>query len=194
MSDDKSPPLSDEAQKPFRTTLSGVGLGAQPHHEHFKRIGIVCAEWASFEARLDLTIQVLTTLEPSVAAAITSQINGPVPRLRVILSLLEIKGVAKTTRGKIVELMGRTHGIADERNRVVHDAWYYEHTEQSVQQRRSGRIGKSFVHEYRKVTADDLDDLTRRIHEHHMSFMAIYIEIQDDPSRPFAYMLQPKPP
>lgn len=190
MADDKPVPPRDEAPRPFRTTLGGVGMSVQPKREHFERIGIICAEWASFEARLDLTIWMLTGLAPAVAAAVTSQITGPVPRLRVILSLLEIKGAAKQLRDKIADFMNKTHGVADERNRVVHDPWYFEHIGQAVEQRRSGRIRKSFVHDYVEVAVADLDDIAKRIYDHHMNFMEIYVEIQDDPSRPFADTLR----
>lgn len=180
MADDTPASTGNGAPGPRRTVLSAF----ETNNDYFTRIGAICAEWAAFEARLDQTIQLLSGMEPAVAAAITSQINGPVPRMRVILSLLEVKGASQAVRDKLVAYMNKTHGIADQRNRVVHDPWLYEWTTDNVQQRVSGRIGKTFKHEYKNVSLQELIDLRTAINIHCVAYEGIFVAITDEMPRP----------
>lgn len=183
-------PKSSQLPEGVKVKLGAFG---KPH-AYFDHIGRICAEWAWFEARLDMTIGLLSGLDDRTSAAITSQINGPVPRLRAILSLLELKGVAKEVRDAVMAFMQKTHGIADDRNRVVHDPWVLDDIRETVLQRRSARIGKTFFHGYKEVSADELMALEKKINDHHIRFIEIAVQIQDDPVGPFRRTPAPKPP
>ena len=76
--------------------------------------------WAGFEAALDQLIWGLSGTSRKTCAAMTAQIRGPVPRLRVILSLLEIRAASKTVLADVNHFLQRTYGIADEVDRVIH--------------------------------------------------------------------------
>lgn len=178
--------MSDKADpepRLFRTHLSAFGM-FRSESPYFEVIGRISVEWGSFEAALDRLIWVLSGTTRQTCAAITSQINGPVPRLRAILSLLELKGVFPDLLSDMNQFMQRTHGIADERNRVLHDPWLFEHRDQTVEQARSARIGKKFVHDYKPVTIEGLNEIGRRINEHALKLVELQVRIQDDPARP----------
>jgi len=95
-------------------------------HPFYANVGRVASEWSHLEHTLDLIIWDLSSLAPSLAACITSQIMGVGPRCKVILSLGKAKGLKDTTIKPFRKLMSDSYAVADLRARIVHDPWYAE--------------------------------------------------------------------
>jgi hypothetical protein len=97
-----------------------------PDHQVYTLVGRVASEWSRFEHTLDLIICDLANIEPEKGACITAQIMGPAPRLRAIITQLnQINTEASSELTKAFrELMHVSQDTAEDRNRLIHDAWY----------------------------------------------------------------------
>jgi hypothetical protein len=95
-------------------------------HPVYALIGKVAANWSHLEHTLDLIIWDLTGIVPEKGACITAQMMGATNRYRTIISLLKQR--ATPAFDKLAEatdkLMNRSYGSQEERNRIIHDAWY----------------------------------------------------------------------
>jgi hypothetical protein len=105
-------------------------------HAVYTLVGRVSSDWSHLEHTLDLIIWELSGIAPEIGACITAQIMGPAPRFRIIITLLN--RVNSDTATKLVkqfrELMNVTSDVGEERNRIIHDAWYlYTPTGQAAQ-------------------------------------------------------------
>jgi hypothetical protein len=100
-------------------------------HEHpgYLLIGRVASEWAELEHTLDRIIWELASLDAETGACITAQIIGHRPRFEMILALAEHISMPADVIKQISKLLQVTSEVVKERNRIVHDAWWYdEHT------------------------------------------------------------------
>jgi hypothetical protein len=85
------------------------------------------AEDANFP--LELIIWELSGIDFQKGAAITAQLMGVFPRFKAILALLAQPGLASrkslgTVVSRTIDLMNKSSGPGDKRNRIVHDPWY----------------------------------------------------------------------
>jgi hypothetical protein len=115
-----------------------------PYHEV---IGEIASVWAMFEQRLDQLIWDLCDVEHPLGACVTSQLNGPSPRLRTITSLLELRGCSKDTITKLNRFRGKIQTIQEERNRAVHDVILVGHTTERVFKRTVATINNRLIFE-----------------------------------------------
>jgi hypothetical protein len=136
-----------------RATLSVHGpLPAE--HPLYATIGLVTAEWSQMEHILDLIIWELADVRHEIGSCITGQMMGHAPRFKAIQALALLTGLDKVLLDRIESLSNQTSGLAAERNRIVHDAWYFEHA--------SGQLGqfKSPSHKSRNFGFKDIDMTT----------------------------------
>ena len=102
------------------------------NHPFYALVGRVASEWSHFEHTLDLIIWDLARWQTSgfsdqIAACITAQIGGAIGRCHAIEALSEFRGIPdKPIISAIRKLRGDSARPADDRARVVHDAWYIE--------------------------------------------------------------------
>jgi hypothetical protein len=123
----------------FKGTAYGAGLGyvsgqdqlviAPDDHPIYARVGKVASDWAHVEHTLDLIIWELSGIEFQKGAAITAQLMGAFPRFKAILALLAQPALANrenlgTVVTRTIDLMNKSSGPGDKRNRIVHDPWY----------------------------------------------------------------------
>jgi len=99
---------------------------APPDHPIYALVGRVASTWAHLEHTLDLIIWDLVGIEAERVACVTAQIIGATPRYRTIVSLLKQRKSAAFDKlaKKTEELMQKTYGPTEKRNRIVHDSWY----------------------------------------------------------------------
>jgi hypothetical protein len=133
-----------------RATLSVHGP-LPAGHPIYATIGLVTAEWAQIEHILDLIIWELADVRQAIGSCITGQMMGHAPRFKAIQALGLLRGLDTRLLKSIESLSNQIAGLAVERNRIVHDAWYIEHT--------SGQVGqfKSPSHKRNKFGIDDID-------------------------------------
>ena len=116
-------------------------FGRMPEdHPAFAAIGRVAAEWAHFEHVLDMIIWDLVChpeYHPRLAC-LTAQLIGSAGRFRAIISLLNERATSNldippnlkhqeaaiNLAKRFKALMGRSFDASEERNRIVHDAWF----------------------------------------------------------------------
>jgi hypothetical protein len=95
-------------------------------HPIYALIGKVASSWSHLEHTLDLIIWELAGFAPDNGASITAQMMGAGNRYRTIISLLRQRKTA--VFDKLAEeadaLMRRTFDPQEDRNRIIHDAWY----------------------------------------------------------------------
>jgi hypothetical protein len=104
----------------------------RPADEHpiYALVGQVAAEWSHLEHELDRIIWALLKVLSSEAACVTSQLMGATPRYKTIIAQLTLRKASEPQFGKFIDtvnqLMQRSFDPQEKRNRIVHDAWYFE--------------------------------------------------------------------
>ena len=106
-------------------------LGPLPeNHPFYEKIGRVAASWARLEHTLDLMIWELAKGEQPAISCITSQIMGSSGRFRAIKALCELRHVSTAVATEINNLDRPIFQTSLKRNRLVHDAWYMEQSDE----------------------------------------------------------------
>jgi hypothetical protein len=120
-------------------------------HPIYATVGLITAESAQLEHILDLIIWELAGVTQPIGSCITGQMMGHAPRFNVIQALGRLRGLDAQLLKSIQSLSNQLFEVAGERNRIVHDAWYIEHT--------SGQIGqfKSISHKKNDFGFVDID-------------------------------------
>jgi hypothetical protein len=126
------------------------------YHEQSGRIASV---WAMLEFRMDQMIWWLAGVEQTFGACITTQLNGPMPRLRTLKTLLEVRGYPKTSIGRLNKLSGDLVGPYEARNRTIHDPWFVAAKTKRVSQMRVAAIKNKIVYENLPVTLEELGEI-----------------------------------
>lgn len=88
-------------------------------------IGEVAYEWAHLEHILDTIIWKMAGVEPPKGACLTAQVMGAAPRYRAIISLAKLLGLPERVVKRTNKLMGETYDVSEQRNRIVHNPWYF---------------------------------------------------------------------
>lgn len=92
---------------------------------YYKFIGRVASYWTHFEHILDEIIWDMALIPEDVAICITGQMMGATPRFKAINALGKHLGVSKEILDKTEQLRGRHYNVSEQRNRIVHDPWFY---------------------------------------------------------------------
>jgi hypothetical protein len=164
-------------------TFGGVGYGVGPgyvsnkdqlviapdDHPIYARVGKVASDWAHVEHALDVIIWELSGIKPQKGAAITAQLMGVFSRFKAILALLAQPELAdrpnlKTVITRTTDLMNKSSGPGDKRNRIVHDPWY-AYTSSGKTAQFKAMPHKDHRYGIQLVDSDVLDDALRSIRE-----------------------------
>ena len=141
--------MSDNDVPPPKEKLE-IRVYSRPDGDHpiYAAVGNIAAEWAYFEHVLDQIIgDLLDNIDNARIACMTAQIMGAAPRYRAIIALLKLEEslprkadsspAPDSLINKVNSLQNRTYDIADRRNRIVHDPWYVQPTNDQPSQFRS---------------------------------------------------------
>jgi hypothetical protein len=102
-------------------------------HPYFNLIGRVAAEWAQFEHILDLTIWWLVDKHNNrLMACLTAQIQGAQSKCYAIIAILQERGLPNELVKSVRDILKETHSPQSARNRIVHDPWFAEPSENLV--------------------------------------------------------------
>lgn len=129
----------------------------------YAKIGRVAAEWAHLEHTLDTIIWDLSGIDPVKGACITAQVTGARGRYNVLTALGKLKGLKGDTIKRINVLMNDTFGIQEQRNRIVHDAWFIDTNRNQITQHRSMPV-KNPAFGFEDVSDQGIDLLISKIH------------------------------
>jgi len=89
---------------------------------HFWALGVVASAWASFEMTIDLHALQLAQITSNSGLCFTAQIAGSARKLDGYISVAQFRG-AKKIIGELNEFAKDTAGLAEQRNRMIHDPW-----------------------------------------------------------------------
>ena len=130
-----------------------------PYHQ---AVGEIASVWAMFEQRLDQLIWDILGVEPKLGACLTSQLNGPAPRFRVLKSLLELREWKQELRRKLNKLSHDIIEVQEERNRAVHDVVLVGHNSKRVFKRTVATINNKLVYEVVDQSIEQLKDTLKK--------------------------------
>lgn len=134
---------------------------------HYAAIGLVASNWARLERTADEAIWELLQAHPPLSASVTAQMMGLRPRMNTIMALLRSLGEEESSVKKVEMLLQGSYSLAVERNRVVHDPWFYNITT-GARARYAATVDKKGnpVLDFIEVSADNLIQLATRIHDY----------------------------
>jgi hypothetical protein len=89
---------------------------------HLAAVGRVASEWASLEATIDTCSHHLADIPVKVGICFTSQVAGTARKIDAYIALAKLQGASKTLSA-LNEFAKDTHGLAEQRNRILHDPW-----------------------------------------------------------------------
>jgi len=105
-------------------TFIKIHSGLPGNHPFFVLIGRVASAWTYFEHILDEIIWNISQIPEDLALCITGQIMGATPRLKIIEALCKYLGLPEPLLKKAKKLKELQYGVAEQRNRIVHDPWF----------------------------------------------------------------------
>ncbi len=91
---------------------------------HYAMVGLVASNWAYFEAVIDDWTLRLAEIEPNIGACLTAQIAGSGRKMDAFISLLRLLKVGAPTADEWDKFAKRVAGLAEQRNRAIHDPWF----------------------------------------------------------------------
>jgi len=92
---------------------------------HFSAVGKVAAFWSEFERQLQMTVWKLAGIDAFSGACITSRIDSSAKLLEIIISLLQLKGVAAEDLQPLTAFREEAADLQRQRNRIVNDPWSF---------------------------------------------------------------------
>ncbi|MDX2143413.1 MAG: hypothetical protein SFV19_08665 [Rhodospirillaceae bacterium] len=142
--------------------------------QHYAAIGHVAAAWAYFEAVVDEWTLKLANIPTKRGICLTAQIAGSARKLDAFIALACLKDIGKLA-GKLQKFSQNTVGLAERRNRVVHDPWdttdILEPSRIEATARKKLRLGRV------RVPTKVVLDLAIEVDEHRESFEALASEV-----------------
>ena len=153
--------------------------------EHLKdfhpEIGRIASVWAMMEFRMDQIIWELMGVEQTLGACLTTQLHGSAPRLRVLKSLMELRGSSPALITKLNKFSADILKPQEDRNRAVHDPWFVGVKSKEVSQIRKATIDNKIVYERFPVASEDLKSIYRASVAMLKRFLALRNEILMEP-------------
>ena len=133
---------------------------------HYAAIGLVASNWARLERFADEAIWELLQTNPALSACVTAQMMGLRPRFLAIQALLRSFAAPDKDIDTVDRLLRRSYELANERNRIVHDPWFYNirtdaRARYAATVDSQGRPTLAFI----EVPKDDLNRLAQRVHD-----------------------------
>jgi hypothetical protein len=119
-----SPPSKPLSLERLVTILGGSSTIKQTAValSHLTVLGFIVAEWSIFEAQIDERAVELAQISSPAVLCFTSQVAGPGRKLDAYIALARLRGASNMMKA-LHQLAKDAMGVAERRNRVVHDPW-----------------------------------------------------------------------
>lgn len=147
---------------------------------YYETIGRIASVWAMFEQRLDHLIWDLTTVNHKLGACITSQLSGPAPRFRVVVTLLTLREWDSRVVKKVRSFSDKIRVQQEARNRSVHDALLVGADSETVYRRTVATINNRLVFEVIEHNLDDLRENFKKSNKLLQELEELLSEIRDN--------------
>jgi hypothetical protein len=139
-------------------------------------IGSTISAWAHFEYDIDELIWELARLEPEHGACLTAQFQTVAARFNALIALARTQNVKDKDIERINAIRQRGDALAQKRNRLVHDPWFYGwDTKASYRLQKTAKA--KLIYRYDAVTKDEIKDIENAIETLHREFLDIRTEI-----------------
>jgi hypothetical protein len=106
---------------------------------HYAAIGGVAATWAYFEAIIDTWLVAFADVDAAVGVCFTAQMIGPRPRIDALIALVRYLGIAQRWNKRLEQFAKDAQGLAELRNRAVHDVWDMTEPTRPIRQEATAR-------------------------------------------------------
>jgi hypothetical protein len=147
-------------------------VGDVRYEKYMAAVGHVAMMWANYELNINSFIWELSNVECKVGTCTTSQLIGPGPRFRCLLSLLRLRNAPQS----LLNAFNKHHEVAEklsrQRNRFMHDP---------MVKYPDGKIGrleftadKHVRHDFVHVELDEVLKLFREIEDLDSKFDQLY--------------------
>jgi hypothetical protein len=93
---------------------------------HLLAIGKVASNWSRLEQTLAMALWRLAGVDNKTGTCLTAQIPNSARMLDALLALANLRGASDTWLNNITKFAGKTLGLQEQRNRVVHDVWTFD--------------------------------------------------------------------
>jgi hypothetical protein len=140
---------------------------------HYAAIGRVAAEWAALETTIDTRSLQLAEIKPEVGICFTAQISGWARKLDAYIAVANWWGAVKTVK-KLNVFAKDTNGLAEQRNRIVHDPWVGFKQPHRLEATARKKLRFEFIH----MPTDDVLKVSRLITEHVIRFDRLADEVE----------------
>jgi hypothetical protein len=150
-------------------------------HEIYSLVGRVASDWAHVEHTLDLIIWELARIKGDEGACITAQLTGVAPRCKTIIAQLTLFGRTshvdtQSAIKRTTDIMNKSSGPGDKRNRIVHDPWYV-YTQSNATAQFKAMPPKDLRYGIHPVDRNDIEAALKEIGEFSARVSALKIEI-----------------
>jgi hypothetical protein len=162
-------PLTDDEAAPFRFTSNYSPEFDPFYHE----IGQLAVYWSEFEFAVNTAIWELANVSRMAGTCMTSQLIGPGPRFRCLVSLLNLREAPEPLIKAVNSLSSKAEELGRRRNRFLHDPIVMQ-----VDQKKMYRMGttadRKVKHGMIAVSTKEITDLTGEIDQLTNDFEDVY--------------------
>jgi hypothetical protein len=150
-------------------------------------LGRAISAWAYFEYRLDETIWLLARLEEEPGACLTAQFGSVAQRFNALFALARVEKITERSLKKMNDVRNRALAIAEKRNRIAHDPWFYGY--ESQQHYRMHKTAKAVLEfklkpvslEELKAIEQEFVDLTHKFNEARSAITKEFLRLPGEP-------------
>jgi hypothetical protein len=121
--------MGDAQSEPDAPSDEGPLFLGKAEREHFAAIGMVASQWAYFELSIDIKTLELAMIPEEVGLCITTQVVGSGRKLDAYIALARQLG-SKNKNSDLDNFYKDNVGLAERRNRVIHDPWLIDQERQ----------------------------------------------------------------
>jgi hypothetical protein len=129
---------------------------------YYYRLGCLALEWAEFEFNINNAIWELANVSRMAGTCMTSQLIGPAPRFRCLVSLLNLRETPQELVKAINSLSGEAEGLGRRRNRYLHDPMVLNVDDRKIY-RMETTADRTITHEIIGCDTGEIDKLIEEI-------------------------------
>lgn len=142
-------------------------------------IGRVITAWAILEHSINEAIWALAGVEREQGACITSQLTSVARRIDALISLARVQKISESTVAKFNKFKSKASDLAERRNRIAHDPWYYGFDSKNHYRLQiTARSTLDFA--YKPTTEEDLLKIEREIQALAEHFSKLRSDVMDE--------------
>jgi hypothetical protein len=165
------PSLLDQAPPTPPEVIQRMQAG-DAEHNHYAAIGRVAAAWAHFEALVDIYSTELAQIDAKTGLCFTTQIAGSGRKLDAYISLARLSRDLPEKLIKELNIFAKdTRGLSEQRNRIVHDLWFFNHPAEPERLEASAK--KLLRFEYIPTSTEALLKFSTQIDNHAEKFVEL---------------------